>query len=440
MPSAVLRSNVKRLKEQHMPQRKAGANKTNRKPRKQKQRAVRVTNVPAAVSVSVTNTKPSIKSSRNGVLIKHREFFTSARFNSTGGTSLADPNWQLFQFIIQPADPQTFPWLSTIAPSYEQYRFKSLRFKYVPSVGTNYTGTINMAVDYDVRDAAPLASSTYSVRGWIDNSTTRRDLMSNKTATMQPVWQTNQLVADPVSLLGGLRSKYTRKFQYDPTAASAARSSDCGLFLLGLYYQYTAPISGVEFGDLWVEYEVELMIPQANVAGYSGQVIHGGDTDSDVSFPPEQAFPPSSSDAFAQGEAVVSGPVLTNWSTKSEPTGELEERRYNTTFTFDALKPNAYYRLDFDIDNSTSGTTGIVSPTIPTDKLSGLQLVLNTMLNNTADALAHVQKVTRIVRAVQSTGSFVVSFASQVANLIDLASVTLTPLTAHKESVVPYAL
>lgn len=56
---------------------------------------------------------------------------------------------------INPANPNSFPWLSYIARLYDKYRFHSLRFRYINAVPTSQNGNIAFALDYDTLDEPP---------------------------------------------------------------------------------------------------------------------------------------------------------------------------------------------------------------------------------------------------------------------------------------------
>lgn len=58
-------------------------------------------------------------------------------------------------FALNPGLSTTFPWLSTQAVGWEQYKFNKLKFCYYTRTGTSTPGSILMVPDYDAADAAP---------------------------------------------------------------------------------------------------------------------------------------------------------------------------------------------------------------------------------------------------------------------------------------------
>jgi hypothetical protein len=70
-------------------------------------------------------------------------------------------SFQTLIYALNPADPVTFPWLSTVASNFEQFKFLGLTFGYrsltanaLGSTGTPGMGSITMLTQYDVYDTA----------------------------------------------------------------------------------------------------------------------------------------------------------------------------------------------------------------------------------------------------------------------------------------------
>jgi hypothetical protein len=69
------------------------------------------------------------------------------------------PGFARIIFTLNPTSPQTFPWLSTIAANYEQYKFLGVSFGFrsltanaLGSTGNPALGSITLATQYDVYD------------------------------------------------------------------------------------------------------------------------------------------------------------------------------------------------------------------------------------------------------------------------------------------------
>jgi len=64
---------------------------------------------------------------------------------------------------INPGIASTFPWLSSIALNYSKYKFKTLRFLYVPNVPTSIGGSAYIYLSYDSKDTAPASLANVAV-------------------------------------------------------------------------------------------------------------------------------------------------------------------------------------------------------------------------------------------------------------------------------------
>lgn len=109
---------------------------------------------------------PRFTDSGREVTIKYREYLGDV-------VAPAGPNspFSVTGYRLNPADPATFPWLSNMAPFFDQYTFNGLVFSF-QSTSSDYTsnqalGSIVMFTEYDVRDTAPsdksrMLNSAYS--------------------------------------------------------------------------------------------------------------------------------------------------------------------------------------------------------------------------------------------------------------------------------------
>lgn len=76
-----------------------------------------------------TNGPPSvINRSNKEFVVRHREYITDI-YSSTGSNNTPSPFGNL-EFPINPGDSRTFPWLSSIADKFEQYRIEGMVFEY----------------------------------------------------------------------------------------------------------------------------------------------------------------------------------------------------------------------------------------------------------------------------------------------------------------------
>ena len=82
------------------------------------------------------------------IRISHREFLTDIQGTNSGA--------QRYQFVLNPGDARTFPWLSNLSGSFEQYKLLGMCFEFRSTCGdavssTNSAlGTVCVATTYDV--------------------------------------------------------------------------------------------------------------------------------------------------------------------------------------------------------------------------------------------------------------------------------------------------
>ncbi|ANC51559.1 putative capsid protein [Chamois faeces associated circular DNA virus 1] len=175
-----------------------------------------------------------------GVLIQHREYLCDV---ISTGSAFAIQN----QITINPGNPACFPWLSTIAQNFTQYKLEGMMFNYVSTSGalstTQALGEIIMAVDYN--PAGPNFSS--------------KQQMLNQVFAVSKVPSEDAVCpieCDPKQTGTG-DLLYTRgatiPIGQDP------RFYDCGTFSLATQGQ----TAGVTLGELWITYQVQLYKPQS---------------------------------------------------------------------------------------------------------------------------------------------------------------------------------
>jgi hypothetical protein len=150
--------------------------------------------------------------------------------------------------IINPGNSTMFPWLASLAVSWEQYRWKRLSFQYVSRCATSLAGSVMMAVDYDTVDGVILPA-------------TESALSANQTFQDGPAWVAMMAIqCDPKALMEPGPRKYVK---ISANGATPNRLSDTGQF----YFATDSFASNnTACGKLYVDYEVEFFIPQLAVA------------------------------------------------------------------------------------------------------------------------------------------------------------------------------
>jgi len=142
-----------------------------------------------------------------------------------------------------------FPWLSQIAPQYESYKFKKLRFRYQGTTSTGASGSVYLAVEYDASDPSP--TSKTQIANW------------QETKFCSP-WEVMTHVSTQNNL--NKRSSYYVRNGTLP-ANSDIKLYDVGYLCVVQSNVMPAANTSASVGEVWVDYEVELRTPQLNAPG-----------------------------------------------------------------------------------------------------------------------------------------------------------------------------
>jgi hypothetical protein len=192
--------------------------------------------LPAAVGRRQTSHHPHGEWTKDGLRLRHTEFVSELVVDSLGSIAL--------NYALNPGLSSTFQWLSQIAPSFESYRFRHVKFRITSMYGTSSNGTIAAAIDYDPDDPAPASLA---------------ELMLYSGAQRMPVWSELEVHATSAQLNKLGPQKFVR------TGAEAAlhenKLYDSGrLFIIG-----RAPVDVSGGFTLEVEYDVELKTPASRL-------------------------------------------------------------------------------------------------------------------------------------------------------------------------------
>jgi hypothetical protein len=189
---------------------------------------------PVSISRSARGSRPAqMNRTAGGITIRHREYFAD----------IVGPASALFAASSYPVNPGVgtlFPWLSSIATQYEKYRFRSLRFEYLARCATSNAGTLILAVDMDASDPTPATKSQVcSYRSFLD---------------IVP-WESASFNVPTADLN---RICYVRGGNISGT--------DIKLYDVANLMICTQGCATTALGEAFVEYDVELLTPQASPA------------------------------------------------------------------------------------------------------------------------------------------------------------------------------
>ena len=143
------------------------------------------------------------------------------------------------RFQVQPGLSQLFAWLADQAINYQEYRLRSLRFKFESAQTASIAGKVMYAFSPDAADPLPLNKQEmleYGIKGKCD------------------VWQEFVMPVPTNEALGAKR--YIR-------SGTLAANLDIKTYDIGALFVASAGIvaASANLGELYVEYEVELITP-----------------------------------------------------------------------------------------------------------------------------------------------------------------------------------
>lgn len=166
----------------------------------------------------------------NLIRIKHRELIEPA--------VLGSPTFGLqASYSINPGLPETFPWLSSTAKSWQEYEVHKLSFVYLTRTSTATSGSIMISPDLDPTNPPPSDEVSTS---------------NNPNTVEGPVWKDLRCDID----LAGVKSLNHRFVRSGPEVGDLHLFDALTVYLITNDCANTNPI-----GKLWVEYDISLYAP-----------------------------------------------------------------------------------------------------------------------------------------------------------------------------------
>jgi hypothetical protein len=177
---------------------------------------------------------PKFSSTAQTNIVSHREYL-----GDIAGTTLFTNN----SYPLNPGQAKTFPWLSTIAQNYQQYKWHGIIFEFRPLITDFVTsgapGVVVMATNYNADEPA------YSTKQAMENSEYAVSVKPTCTLIHGVECASNQTI---------LPQSYIRNAAANPNLD--LKFSDLGNFQLATQGN---PIQLI--GELWVSYTVEFFKP-----------------------------------------------------------------------------------------------------------------------------------------------------------------------------------
>lgn len=218
---------------------------------------------------------PKVEKLEKGEMrICHSEYIGELVSSGTTGTS----NFVSQSYAINPANSGTFPWLSSTAINFQDYKFIKLVFEYRPLVSES---TSTSAATLTSMGSVILATQYDSTLGPYINKNTMEN--SDFAISIKPSRKVLHAIEckprfNPLGVL------YTSG---QGSLTQGANGSDIRMQNLGIFQIASCNIpiasnTALDLGEIWVHYEVELYKPQLNAglsniqsAHYSGNAATG---------------------------------------------------------------------------------------------------------------------------------------------------------------------
>lgn len=187
----------------------------------------------SAAPVAVSSMQRSMHTQNRSRRIKNSEFI---------GDLYVQSNFSVQSYVLNPGMLTTFPWLSEQAKNWQQYRFHSVRFRYVTRVGTSTIGSVILSPEYNSSDNPPR---------------NEREAMNTMDAVEDVVWRevSTTLNVSAMFALGPRKQIRSGMVTGDVTVYDAG-----AVHAVAAYVTISPP--GSSIGKLWIDYDVELFVPQ----------------------------------------------------------------------------------------------------------------------------------------------------------------------------------
>lgn len=228
---------------------------------------------------ALVDSVPTFGSHEGYVDISHREFLGD--IIALSGTDLVPPIWYNRQYVINPTNAAVFPWLSTIAPCFEQYCLHGGIFEFKTTSGfttgapTPALASVCMATVTNV-NVQPFTSKRQILNHFFSSSTVASASVLHP-LECQPEFQNTQA-----------------KFVYLPSERIAGvdydyRLDDFGRMQLMVVGGPIPPVGGSVLGELWFTYNIRFYKPRLNRVG--AFILDGPPLPSPGDEPPEIHVP-----------------------------------------------------------------------------------------------------------------------------------------------------
>lgn len=269
--------------------------------------------------------------SNGGFIVRHREFIADI---------VASTGFSIQSFLIQPGLASTFPWLSQIANSFDQYRLRGMLFEFkstssdalLSAATSTALGSVVMSTDYDVADPVPGDKAS---------------LLNNEFAS------SNKPSCSFIHPIECKKSKSAMGTLFTRATLAVPANFDQRLYDFARFNIATVGMqaNGGNLGELWVTYEIEFLKQQTavNTTAFDHFYLTG---------------------TFAAGTPMGTVQARTSAST-------IGGIAVGTTYSFPPQLASGTYLMNWFIKGSANLATGVTLPTVTFTNCNGRPVLVN---------------------------------------------------------------
>jgi len=214
---------------------------------------------PVSAGVIVGSSNPVFRSGREGELrLQNVEFVTQVGTQATyTGASIR-------------VAPFSFSWLNGISANFSKFRWVSVRFIYVPACPTTTSGQVAMALEYDVPDSIPTSLQAISpMKGFVTCPAWAgyegADLLCDPNKPPRP----GAIVTNvDVARFDKLWYPYITSADFTTTIGVLSQGGNIYVPATLVYAAMGGPATSVLGGNIFVQYDVELIEPIVSTLNY----------------------------------------------------------------------------------------------------------------------------------------------------------------------------
>jgi hypothetical protein len=238
---------------------------------------------PVASGRALATSKPRFSTRNENTFVCHSEFI---------GNISQMINFSVIDYPINPGLVQSFTWLSSVAPNYERFRFRRLRFRYEVLSSTNTTGKVFFVPNFNVQDPPP------------EN---KQEALSYEYAVGSQPW---------IQFGVDVPERYLKTYnEYFVRTGALDQFADLKTFdPLTLYICTEGSTSdNLNVGEFWIDYEIELINPVGQqmvnnyLSLYNNSLLRSLQNNSGIAFGSNSQFPlgASGQDASTAGALPI---------------------------------------------------------------------------------------------------------------------------------------